>query len=140
MGSRPFSRLACRSAIIAALLGATSWAADTTKIIYSFAGNADGEYLDTELVRDNAGNLYGTSVQGGTFGGGTVFQLTPAGVHTVLYTSLVARTEENRTRASRSTRRGIFTARQSQVGADRVTAGVEWSSNSPTRGASGPRA
>jgi uncharacterized repeat protein (TIGR03803 family) len=59
--------------------------ASTTKIIYSFAGGADGEYLDSDLVTDSAGNIYGTSVQGGTFGGGTVFEVTPAGIHTVLY-------------------------------------------------------
>jgi uncharacterized repeat protein (TIGR03803 family) len=59
--------------------------ASTTKILYSFAGGADGEYIDSDLVTDSAGNIYGTSVQGGTFGGGTVFEVTPAGVHTVLY-------------------------------------------------------
>jgi len=71
---------------VAVLLATTAWAAaSTTKLIYSFGGSADGEYTDTELVRDSAGNLYGTSVQGGIFGGGTVFQVTAAGVHTVLY-------------------------------------------------------
>jgi uncharacterized repeat protein (TIGR03803 family) len=67
------------------LLITAAWAASATKLVYSFGGNADGEYTDTELVRDSAGNLYGTSVQGGVFGGGTVFQVSPAGVHTVLY-------------------------------------------------------
>jgi uncharacterized repeat protein (TIGR03803 family) len=67
------------------LLITAAWAASATKLVYSFGGSADGEYTDTELVRDSAGNLYGTSVQGGVFGGGTVFQVTPAGVHTVLY-------------------------------------------------------
>ncbi len=67
------------------LLGTAAWAANTTKLIYSFAGGADGEYTDTELVMDSAGNLYGTSVQGGTNASGTVFQVTPEGVHTVLY-------------------------------------------------------
>jgi uncharacterized repeat protein (TIGR03803 family) len=67
------------------LLITAAWAASATKLIYSFGGSADGEYTDTELVRDSAGNLYGTSVQGGIFGGGTVFQVTPSGVHTVLY-------------------------------------------------------
>ncbi len=67
------------------LLAISAWAAPTTKLLYSFAGNTDGEYTDTELVMDSVGNLYGTSVQGGTFGGGTVFQVTPDGVHTVLY-------------------------------------------------------
>jgi uncharacterized repeat protein (TIGR03803 family) len=67
------------------LLASAAWAANTTKLIYSFAGDADGEYTDTELVMDGAGNLYGTSVQGGTYSSGTVFQVTPEGVHTVLY-------------------------------------------------------
>ena len=53
--------------------------ASTTKVIYSFAGGNDGEYLDTDLVMDSAGNLYGTSVQGGKFGSGTVFELSPSG-------------------------------------------------------------
>jgi uncharacterized repeat protein (TIGR03803 family) len=60
----------------------------STQVIYSFAGGNDGEYLDTDLVIDSAGNLYGTSVQGGDFGSGTVFQLSPSGsgwTHTVLY-------------------------------------------------------
>jgi uncharacterized repeat protein (TIGR03803 family) len=62
--------------------------AATGKIIYSFAGEEDGEYTDTDLVIDGAGSLYGTSVRGGEFDGGTVFRLTPSGhswIHTVLY-------------------------------------------------------
>jgi uncharacterized repeat protein (TIGR03803 family) len=88
MGSRRFLHSANRILAIcgaATLLATVAWAASTTKLIYSFAGNGDGEYTDTELVMDSAGNLYGTSVQGGTYGGGTVFQVTPAGVHIVLY-------------------------------------------------------
>lgn len=68
------------------LAGAAS--ASTTKVIYSFEGGNDGEYADTELVVDAAGNLYGTTVQGGRHASGTVFQLSPSGggwVHTVLY-------------------------------------------------------
>jgi len=63
-------------------------AAAGTKVIYSFGGDADGEYIDSDLVMDSAGNIYGTSVQGGEFGGGTVFELRPSAggwVHTVLY-------------------------------------------------------
>src|ERR1700736_5229685 len=62
-------------------------AAGTTTVIYSFSGGADGEYLDTDLVVDTAGNLYGTTVQGG-LGSGTVFQLAPSAsgwTHTGLY-------------------------------------------------------
>ncbi|MGA2588928.1 MAG: choice-of-anchor tandem repeat GloVer-containing protein [Bryobacteraceae bacterium] len=74
--------------LMAALLGSGARAASTTQVIYSFAGDEDGEYTDTELAIDGAGNLYGTSVQGGDFSSGTVFQLAPSGsswVHTVLY-------------------------------------------------------
>src|ERR1700730_15396142 len=53
--------------------------ASTTKVAYSFTGGANGEYPSTDLVVDRAGKLYGTSVQGGTFGTGTVFRLTPRG-------------------------------------------------------------
>lgn len=72
--------------VIALFNGAVK--ASTTEVIYSFGGGGDGEYLDTDVAIDAAGNLYGTSVLGGTFGGGTVWQLAPVGngwVHTVLY-------------------------------------------------------
>src|SRR6266478_9776069 len=68
-----------------ALSLATATAA--TNVIFSF-GEGEGEYADTDLETDSAGNIYGTTVLGGDFGGGTVFQLrpTPDGwVHTVLY-------------------------------------------------------
>lgn len=87
---RRFIRLigsAVLSCGIALCFGATG-KASTTQIIYSFGGGADGEYLDTDVEVDAAGNLYGTSVLGGTFGGGTVWQLSLVGgkwVHKVLY-------------------------------------------------------
>jgi uncharacterized repeat protein (TIGR03803 family) len=74
--------------IAAALLLISPASASTTKVIYNFAGGKDGEYLDTDLVMDAAGNIYGTTVQGGDFGGGTVFELSPSATgwtHTVLY-------------------------------------------------------
>jgi len=51
---------------------------DTTgaeTVLYSFTGGADGSSPQAGLIRDAAGNLYGTTVGGGTFGGGTVFKL-----------------------------------------------------------------
>ena len=75
-------------AVTAALvLSVASAAAVTTDVIFSFAGS-DGEYADTDLETDSAGNIYGTTVLGGDFGSGTVFQLSPTPngwVHTVLY-------------------------------------------------------
>jgi len=61
--------------------------ASTTDVIFSFE-EEEGEYADTDLETDSAGNLYGTTVLGGDHGSGTVFQLssTPGGwEHTVLY-------------------------------------------------------
>jgi len=61
--------------------------ATTTDVIFSFE-EEEGEYADTDLETDNAGNIYGTTVLGGEFGGGTVFQLSPTAngwEHTVLY-------------------------------------------------------
>jgi len=62
-------------------------AATTTDVIFSFEED-EGEYADTDLERHMAGNIYGTTVLGGEFGGGTVFQLSqkPNGwEQTVLY-------------------------------------------------------
>ena len=87
--TRRFGRLIGSAAILWLLaLSGMTLKASTTEIIYSFAGDEDGEYLDTDLAIDGVGNLYGTSVLGGEFGGGTVWQLSPVGdswVHTVLY-------------------------------------------------------
>src|SRR5690349_777767 len=69
------------------LLVCTAWAANTEKVLFSF-GEDHGEYPDTDLIIDQAGNLYGTTVQGGDFGSGTVFQLKPTAQgwrQTILY-------------------------------------------------------
>ena len=50
--------------------------ATTTDVIFSFE-EEEGEYADTDLETDSAGNIYGTTVLGGELGGGTVFQLSP---------------------------------------------------------------
>jgi uncharacterized repeat protein (TIGR03803 family) len=46
------------------------------RVLYSFTGGADGgSPYDTNLTIDNAGNLYGTTVNGGTYQFGVVFEL-----------------------------------------------------------------
>ena len=50
----------------------------TESILYAFAGDPDGAQPIGGVAFDNAGNLYGTTFQGGTYGYGTVFQLTPS--------------------------------------------------------------
>src|SRR5579863_2660879 len=55
-------------------------------VLHSFTDGPDGAYPSAGLVRDSAGNLYGTTESGGTNGGGTVFEVDDAGQETVLYT------------------------------------------------------
>ena len=52
--------------------------------LYAFKGNPDGVYPYAGLIRDDLGNLYGTTSQGGT-GGGTVYKVDMNGNETVLY-------------------------------------------------------
>jgi uncharacterized repeat protein (TIGR03803 family) len=64
------------------------------KVLYNFTGGTDGGYPYADLVRDTAGNLYGTTTEGGAIsdscnwsgsGCGTVFKVDANGVETVLY-------------------------------------------------------
>lgn len=53
-------------------------AAPTEKVLYNFKNdNKDGSAPYAGLIRDSAGNLYGTTFYGGAFGDGSVFELTP---------------------------------------------------------------
>lgn len=54
-------------------------------VLYSFKDGTDGNTPNGDLVLDQAGNLYGTTSQGGTFKLGTVFKIDPAGNETVRY-------------------------------------------------------
>lgn len=57
-------------------------------VLYSFhgyLGNGDGATPASNLLRDTAGNLYGTTFYGGGYGAGTVFELDTADVETALY-------------------------------------------------------
>ena len=54
-------------------------------VLYAFTGGADGAVPQGPLVRDPAGNFYGTTVVGGTGNAGVVFMLDTAGHETVLH-------------------------------------------------------
>jgi len=56
-------------------------------VLHSFTGAGDGAFPWASLLRDSAGNLYGTTEYGGAsaFGYGVVFKLDSSGVETVLY-------------------------------------------------------
>jgi len=59
------------------------------RALYAFKGGSDGANPYSGVILDGAGNLYGTTVNGGSencqYGCGTVFRLAPGGNETVLY-------------------------------------------------------
>jgi uncharacterized repeat protein (TIGR03803 family) len=58
----------------------------TESVLYSFLGGNDGAMPDGGLVADRAGNLYGTTLEGGGANNdGTIFKLAADGTETVLY-------------------------------------------------------
>jgi uncharacterized repeat protein (TIGR03803 family) len=62
--------------------------AGTLTTIYSFcslSGCTDGEFPESALVEGADGNFYGTAHEGGNYGQGTVFKITPKGQLTTLY-------------------------------------------------------
>jgi uncharacterized repeat protein (TIGR03803 family) len=66
----------------------------TETVLYAFKGESDGFYPSGGLLLDKHGNLYGTTLSGGSFignsceddGCGTVFKLAPDGKKTILHT------------------------------------------------------
>jgi uncharacterized repeat protein (TIGR03803 family) len=60
-------------------------ASGTESVLYSFTGGTDGSRPYAGVVEDKLGNFYGTTLQGGAFGLGTVYKLTPSGTETVLH-------------------------------------------------------
>ena len=63
----------------------------TETVLYNFCSElntaicTDGVFPQAGLIQDAAGNLYGTTAQGGGTNGGTVFELNITGQETVLY-------------------------------------------------------
>ncbi|HEY7098676.1 MAG TPA: choice-of-anchor tandem repeat GloVer-containing protein [Terriglobales bacterium] len=55
-------------------------------VLHTFAGGEDGGYPNGPLVRDAAGNLYGTTHEEGTFRAGVIFKIDPSGQETILHT------------------------------------------------------
>jgi uncharacterized repeat protein (TIGR03803 family) len=68
--------------------GGTVFTLDTNNgktILHSFGGSGDGAPPSGGLVRDRAGNLYGTTLQGVKSSSGAVFKLTSTGKEIILH-------------------------------------------------------
>ena len=60
----------------------------TETVLHAFSGGSDGGYPQANLLRDKAGNLYGTTVSGGSGcsdGCGTIFEVAADGSFTTLH-------------------------------------------------------
>ncbi len=72
---------AANAGVVFELIPQTS-GAWTEKILYTFQGGADGSQPLCAVILDKSGNVYGTTLRGGTsIGSGTVFKLTAANAY-----------------------------------------------------------
>jgi uncharacterized repeat protein (TIGR03803 family) len=82
-GKRLFIGLRDILAIFALAVFVTGSAASQEQVLHSFGNGTDGQFPYAGLIMDGAGNLYGTTFQGGIYnapyGCGTVFELSPNG-------------------------------------------------------------
>lgn len=63
--------------VTVALLVTSVWAAPREKVLHNFGNGTDGGNPLAGLISDAAGNFYGTTENGGVYGFGTVFELSP---------------------------------------------------------------
>ncbi|MEJ0046989.1 MAG: choice-of-anchor tandem repeat GloVer-containing protein [Rhodospirillales bacterium] len=63
--------------VVFKLLPPTSGTAWTEQVLHSFDASTDGNFPRTGVILDANGNLYGTTENGGAFGWGTVFEVSP---------------------------------------------------------------
>src|SRR5437588_3850389 len=75
---------ACALVVLLLFLVAAAQA-QTFTVLHAFKDNPDGSMPYGGVVRDKAGNLYGTTSGGGRYKGGTVFKIDASGAETVLH-------------------------------------------------------
>jgi len=57
----------------------------TETVLHSFSGSADGALPEAEPILDSVGNVYGTTLVGGSFNKGTVFKIDSAGNFSIMH-------------------------------------------------------
>jgi len=81
--------------LLCATLTTGSLFAQTFLTLHSFGSTGDGMKPQGGLIRDSAGNLYGTTVYGG-LSSGTVFKIDTSNQESVLYSFTAEATEQLR--------------------------------------------
>jgi uncharacterized repeat protein (TIGR03803 family) len=75
-GTTPFGGIYGYGTVFELLPGNGFW---TEKVLHSFNVKSRGGYQSTAgVILDSSGNIYGTTSGGGTYNGGTAFELTPS--------------------------------------------------------------
>ena len=83
------------AALMLTLFAAQVARAQTFITLHTFTGYpSDGNTPQARLLRDSAGNLYGTTTLGGAYGAGTIFKLDPAGKETILFNFFKAQNKD----------------------------------------------
>ncbi len=79
-GKRLSIGLRALAILTVSLVVTNTWAATNwkEKVLHNFGTGVGGLSPQSALISDAAGNLYGTTSEGGTYGGGTAFELSPA--------------------------------------------------------------
>ncbi len=80
--------LAAAVVLVALIVASQAAHAQTYRLLYSFKGPPDGSTPYASLIRDAAGNLYGTTYWGGVSYWGTAFKVDTKSKETVLYSFL----------------------------------------------------
>jgi len=78
-------RSCCQLIILLLLVLAPVAQAQTESVLLTFGGPAKGATPEAPLLRDSAGNFYGTASTGGPSDWGVVFKIDPAGHETGLH-------------------------------------------------------
>jgi uncharacterized repeat protein (TIGR03803 family) len=78
-------KLAFAIMLVPVIVATESAQSQTFSVLYSFTGSPDAANPIASLIRDAAGNPYGTTYSGGPSDLGTVFKLDATGKETVLY-------------------------------------------------------
>jgi uncharacterized repeat protein (TIGR03803 family) len=71
--------------LLALSLATLPLSAQTFTVLHTFTGGTDGASPRGGLIRDSSGNLYGTTIFGGSTGSGLVFKMNKNGKLTVLH-------------------------------------------------------
>src|SRR5208282_683052 len=86
----PTAAFALIGALLLAAFGTEPAQAQTYTVLYTFTGGTDGAFPAAPLIRDAAGNLYGTTGENAQAGCnsncGNVFKIDPSGKETTLHT------------------------------------------------------